>query len=70
VERHVRAVTTPLLILHGTQDEVITVDMGRRIYRAASEPKRIEQFPFGRHNDLFDHGAWEKMRDFLLSLQR
>jgi len=70
VERHVRAVTTPLLILHGTQDEVITVDMGRRIYRAANEPKRIEQFPLGRHNDLFDHGAWEKMRDFLLSLQR
>jgi fermentation-respiration switch protein FrsA (DUF1100 family) len=70
VERHVGAVKAPLLILHGEQDEVIPVEMGRRIYRAANDPKRIETFPEGRHNDLFDHGAWEKMRDFLLSPQR
>ena len=70
VERHVRAVTAPVLILHGEQDEVIAVDMGKRIYRAANDPKRIETFPQGHHNDLFDHGAWEKMRAFLLSLNR
>jgi hypothetical protein len=70
VERGIRAVTAPLLILHGEQDEVIPVEMGRRTYRAANEPKRIEVFPSGRHNDLFDHGAWETMRDFLLSLMR
>lgn len=68
VERDIRAVTAPLLILHGDQDEVIPVEMGRRVYRAANEPKRIELFPAGGHNDLFDHGAWEKMRAFLLSL--
>jgi uncharacterized protein len=70
VERDIAAVKTPLLILHGEQDEVIPADMGRRIYRAANEPKRIETFPAGRHNDLFDNGAWETMRNFLLSLQR
>jgi fermentation-respiration switch protein FrsA (DUF1100 family) len=70
VERHIGAVRAPLLILHGEDDEVIPVDMGRRIYRAANEPKRIETFPRGHHNDLFDHGAWDKMRDFLLSLNR
>ena len=68
VERHIGAVTAPLLILHGEDDEVIPVDMGRRIFRAANEPKRIETFPGGHHNDLFDHGAWDKMKDFLLSL--
>ena len=70
VEGDIAAVTAPLLILHGEQDEVIPVEMGRRVYRAANEPKRIELFRDGRHNDLFDNGAWEKMRDFLLSLQR
>ncbi|MEE9587247.1 MAG: alpha/beta hydrolase, partial [Hyphomicrobiaceae bacterium] len=70
VERHIRAVTAPLLILHGEQDEVIPVEMGKRNYRAVNEPKRIETFRQGRHNDLFDHGAWEKMRDFLLSLRK
>jgi uncharacterized protein len=67
LEHGIGAVTAPLLILHGEQDEVIPVEMGRRVFRAANKPKRIETFPQGRHNDLFDHGAWEKMRDFLLS---
>lgn len=70
VERDIARVTAPLLILHGEQDEVIPVDMGRRIYNAANQPKRIEVVRDGRHNDLFDHGAWERMRDFLLSLDR
>jgi fermentation-respiration switch protein FrsA (DUF1100 family) len=68
VEGHIGAVIAPLLILHGEQDEVIPVEMGQRIHEAAKESKRIETFPHGRHNDLFEHGAWEKMRDFLLSL--
>jgi fermentation-respiration switch protein FrsA (DUF1100 family) len=68
LERHIAAVKAPLLILHGAQDEVIPVEMGKRVFRAANEPKRIEIFPQARHNDLFHHGAWEKMRAFLLSL--
>jgi len=70
VERDIARVTAPLLILHGERDEVIPVAMGRRIYNAANEPKRVELFRDGRHNDLFDHGAWERMRDFLLALER
>jgi hypothetical protein len=64
-ERNVRSVTAPVLILHGEQDAVIPVEMGWRVYRAANEPKRIELFPHGTHDDLFDHGAWEKTRAFL-----
>ena len=64
-ERNIRSVTVPVLILHGEKDAVIPVEMGWRIYRAANEPKRIEVLPEGRHNDLFDHGAWEKTRAFL-----
>jgi fermentation-respiration switch protein FrsA (DUF1100 family) len=70
VERHIGAVTAPLLILHGEQDEVIPLEMGKRNYRAANHPKRIETFPEGAHSDLFDHGAWETTLDFLLSLDR
>jgi fermentation-respiration switch protein FrsA (DUF1100 family) len=70
VERYIGAVTVPLLILHGEQDAVVPVEMGRRIYRAANEPKQIVTFPAGGHNDLLHHGAWEEMRDFLLALTR
>jgi hypothetical protein len=70
VERHIRSLTAPVLILHGERDAVIPVEMGKRNYRAANEPKRIVTFPEGNHTDLFDHGAWEAARDFVLSLNR
>jgi len=66
-ERKIGAVRVPVLILHGEQDAVIPVEMGMRVYRAANEPKRIELFPHGNHDDLFQHGAWEKARAFLAS---
>ncbi len=68
-ERNIRSVAAPVLILHGEKDGVIPVEMGQRVYRAANEPKRIELFPQGTHDDLFDHGAWVKTRAFLASLR-
>jgi len=67
IERNIRSVTAPVLVLHGEQDAVIPVEMGLRVYRAANEPKRIELFPQGAHYDLFDHGAWDKTQAFLAS---
>ena len=67
-ERNIRSVAVPVLILHGEQDAVIPVEMGWRVYRAANEPKRIELFPDGAHEDLFDHGAWERTQSFLASV--
>lgn len=69
-ERNIHSVTVPVLFLHGEQDKVIPVEMGRRVYRAANEPKKIELFPHGGHVDLFDHGAWERTRAFLASRDR
>jgi uncharacterized protein len=67
-ERNIRLVKAPVLVLHGAQDSVIPVEMGWRVYRAANEPKRIELFPQGTHDDLFDQGAWEKTQAFVDSL--
>jgi uncharacterized protein len=64
-ERNIRSVTAPVLVLHGERDAVIPVEMGLRVYRAANEPKEIELFPEGTHDDLFNHGAWEKTGAFL-----
>ena len=69
-ERNIRSVTAPVLILHGERDTVIPVQMGWRVYRTANEPKRIELFPDGAHDDLFNHGAWKKTQSFLASLNR
>ncbi|MGI9387368.1 MAG: alpha/beta hydrolase [Methyloligellaceae bacterium] len=66
---HIRNVHAPLLVLHGEQDAVIPVAMGKAIYDAGNEPKKLELLPEGGHNDLFEHGAWEKARSFLDNLK-
>jgi fermentation-respiration switch protein FrsA (DUF1100 family) len=48
---------------------VIPVEMGKSLYAAANEPKRIEILPDAGHNDMIDHGAWDKVREFLASLR-
>jgi uncharacterized protein len=64
-ERNVRFVKAPVLVLHGEKDTVIPIEMGERVYRAANEPKRFERFSAGGHLDLFEQGAWERIKVFL-----
>jgi alpha-beta hydrolase superfamily lysophospholipase len=40
---------TPLLVVHGTADEVIPYWMGEALYARAKEPKRFYAVPGGRH---------------------
>jgi uncharacterized protein len=44
----------PVLILHGAKDDVIPVDMGRRLSMAFARA-RVEIIPHAGHNDLFAH---------------
>jgi fermentation-respiration switch protein FrsA (DUF1100 family) len=64
-EDNIRSVSVPVLVLHGAQDETIPVEMGRRVYQAAKQPKEVAVFPRGTHVDLFKHGAWEATKDFI-----
>jgi fermentation-respiration switch protein FrsA (DUF1100 family) len=45
-------VHVPLLVIHGDEDEVIPIDLGRKVFAAAREPKRFWTVPGGHHNDL------------------
>lgn len=58
----------PLLILHGARDRVVPARMGRALYHAAAEPKRIEVRPDAGHDDLYEHGAARVVLDFLAVL--
>lgn len=46
-------VRVPVLVIHGSHDEIIPVDMGRRVYEAAPEPKELYIIPGAHHNDTF-----------------
>jgi hypothetical protein len=67
----IRQVKVPLLILHGEQDRVIPVAMGRELAQMANEPKKLVIFPNGRHSDLYTNGnnAIEPVREWIRSLK-
>lgn len=45
--RHVAPI--PVLFIHGTNDVIVGIEHSRRLYAAASEPKRFDIVPNGRH---------------------
>jgi len=63
------AVEVPLFIVHGARDAIIPLDQARHVFHAATEPKNLLVVPQAGHNDLFDRGAWEKVRGFLEALR-
>lgn len=68
IER-IGAVTVPVFVIHGGRDAIIPLDQARHVFHEAAEPKSMVVVPQAGHNDLFERGAWEKVRVFLESLQ-
>jgi len=65
--RHVRHVRCPVLVMHGTDDEVIPISHGRRLYEAAWNPKQALWVEGAHHNDLaLVAGAryWSSLAEF------
>jgi fermentation-respiration switch protein FrsA (DUF1100 family) len=52
-------VRAPIFIVHGEADDVVPVDMGRRLFEAANEPKEIKIFAGAGHDDHDQHGSFE-----------
>jgi fermentation-respiration switch protein FrsA (DUF1100 family) len=43
----------PLLQVHGDADRIVPYELGRRLFRAANEPKQFVTIPGGNHNDHY-----------------
>lgn len=50
-------VRCPILFLHGEMDEVIPLEMARRLFTAAPAPKAFEVIPGAGHNDTYVVGG-------------
>ena len=59
--RYLRDVKAPLLVVHGEEDDVIPVAMGRAVYAAANGPKEIVTLPGAGHSDHHLHGSTEEI---------
>ncbi len=69
--REIRRVHCPVLVIHGTADQVIALWHGKKIYELANEPKQSYWVPGADHNDLeFIAGAHyiESLQKFAASL--
>jgi fermentation-respiration switch protein FrsA (DUF1100 family) len=52
----------PLLVVHGTRDEVVPVAQGRQLFQSAGQPKTMFEVEAGRHGDalLVNDGRFRK----------
>ena len=55
----------PLLQFHGDADTIIPIDLGRRLFTAANEPKQFVVIPGGDHNDAQTPGFFRAFDAFL-----
>jgi hypothetical protein len=64
-------ISSPLLVIHGDQDEIVPYELGRRLYDAATAPKSFLTIEGASHNDTYVVGAegyFRGLREFLAQL--
>lgn len=61
-------VTAPVLIVHGEADEVIPVEMSRRVADALNGPVKLATFPGAGHSDHYLFGSYETIYMWLAAL--
>ena len=64
-EARIGGLKAPLLVVHGSNDTLIPVADGRRLYDAAPDPKRMVVVDGGGHTDLVESGALDSVDEFL-----
>jgi alpha-beta hydrolase superfamily lysophospholipase len=50
--RKIKLVRCPVLIIHGTEDSVISISHGKKLFAAANEPKQAIWIQGANHNDV------------------
>jgi pimeloyl-ACP methyl ester carboxylesterase len=69
----IKELRAPLLVIHGDADEVIDIELGRRLFQAAREPKQMWVLRGGGHNNIVEAAGPEyarRLRDFYALLNK
>lgn len=70
--RQIGGLRTSLLVIHGEADRIVPVEMGRRVFAAASlaaEPRRLVTLPGAGHANHMRHGSFEAIVAFMQALR-
>jgi fermentation-respiration switch protein FrsA (DUF1100 family) len=65
----ISAIHVPLLVMHGTQDGIVPIRLGRELFAAANEPKEFYEIAGADHNDTYFIGGpkyFQHVRRFVL----
>lgn len=65
-------ISSPVLILHGDQDDIVPISQARKLYEAAREPKSFYTITGAAHNDTYITGGepyFDALQAFLDSLE-
>lgn len=69
-KRHISGVKAPILILHGTKDTTIPIELGKALFEAAPEPKELAILEGAGHSDIYLFGAFPRIRAFIYKYRR
>jgi len=61
-ERKIRSISVPVLVVHGTEDSVVPLALGKKLFEAARTPKEFYEIPGADHNNTFMVGGEEYQR--------
>jgi fermentation-respiration switch protein FrsA (DUF1100 family) len=65
----IKDIHCPVLCIHGTNDDIIPIKLGRKLFESANEPKEFYEIRSAGHNDTFHvgrNGYFERIRTFAL----
>ena len=64
----IKTLKLPILFIHGTDDHLVPISYGRKLFASASEPKWFYEVPNAGHNDLHEVGGkayLQKLDEFI-----
>ena len=61
----IKNVDEPVLVIHGTEDNVMPVQHGHKVFELANDPKELSIIEGANHGNLWDNGLWDTVKDFL-----
>ncbi|MEO1204910.1 MAG: alpha/beta hydrolase [Pseudomonadota bacterium] len=70
LERHLPRVSAPVFVIHGEADQVIPVEMGRKIAAQAPAGGTIVTFPEAGHTDHYLYGSFEAVEEWISRLRQ
>jgi len=59
----IRHVKSPVLVIHGIEDEIVPFSMGKQLFDAAPHPKRLFAVPRAQHNDVYAVARGEYLKE-------